>query len=231
MASLVTARFQEWSRGPDPRQSLIPVFEHIRDIPYSLAVPITDPATAPERILELGKGSCGPKHYLLAEMYRRLGFDVVYATFPFLWDDPDLQYPPELRRLATGLPVSCHLACRVKIANRWVLVDATWDRPLKRAGFPVNMDWDGRSDTRCAVKPLRPAASAGFYRTAAAGPRECDRKPEFGHPGGEKDHENAMERVRFCHEKTAKQTRDMSEQIHQFHREFVAWLASVRGSG
>ena len=93
MASLVTARFQEWSRGPDPRQSLIPVFEHIRDIPYSLAVPMTDPATAPERILELGKGSCGPKHYLLAEMYRRLGFDVVYATFPFLWDDPDLQYP------------------------------------------------------------------------------------------------------------------------------------------
>ena len=54
---------------------------------------MTDPATAPERILELGKGSCGPKHYLLAEMYRRLGFDVVYATFPFLWDDPDLQYP------------------------------------------------------------------------------------------------------------------------------------------
>jgi hypothetical protein len=229
MASLVTARFQEWSRGLDPRQSLISVFEHVRDIPYSLTVPMTDPATAPAQILELGKGSCGPKHYLLAEMYRKLGFDVVYATFSFLWDDPDLQYPPELRRLATGLPVSYHLACRVKITNRWVLVDATWDRLLKPAGFPVNEQWDGRSDTRCAVKPLRSTARAGFYRTAKAEPRQSDREPEFRPPDSEQDHENAMERVRFCHEKTAKQTPDEIERIHQFHRKFEAWLASVRG--
>jgi hypothetical protein len=231
MASLVTERFQEWSKGPNPRQSLISVFEHIRDIPYSLAVPMTDPATAPEQVLELGKGSCGPKHYLLAEMYRRLGFDVVYATFSFLWDDPDLQYPPELRRLATGLPVSYHLACRVKIANRWVLVDATWDRPLNRVGFPVNKQWDGRSDTRCAVKPLRSAYRAGFYRTATAEPRQSDHKSEFQSLDGEKDHESAMERVRFCDKMTAKQTPDKIEQTHWFHREFEAWLARVRDKG
>jgi hypothetical protein len=229
MASLVTARFQEWSKGLDPRQSLISIFEHIRDIPYSLAVPMTDPATAPEQILLWGKGSCGPKHYLLAEMYRKLGFDVVYATFPFLWDDPDLQYPPELRQLAAGLPVSHHLACRVKIANRWVLVDATWDQPLERAGFPVNNQWDGLSDTRCAVKPLQSAARAGFYRTATAEPRQGNREPEFRPPDREKEHENALKRVRFCHEKSAKLTLDEIEQIHRFHRKFEAWLVDVRG--
>jgi hypothetical protein len=229
MTSLVTAKLQEWSGGRDPRQSLIAVFEHIRDIPYSFAVPTTPPATAPEQILKWGKGSCGPKHYLLAEMYRRLGFDVAYATFPFLWDDPDLQYPPELRRMATGLPVAYHLACRVKIADRWVLVDATWDPPLKRAGFPVNTAWDGRSDTQCAVKPLQSAVSTGFYRTTTAGPSPGDRGPEFRPPDGEQDHENALERVRFCQKKTAKRVPDEVERIHRFHRGFEAWLVSVRG--
>jgi hypothetical protein len=33
---------------------MISVFQHIRDIPYSLAVPMTDPKTAPEQILGLG---------------------------------------------------------------------------------------------------------------------------------------------------------------------------------
>jgi len=228
MASLVTARFQEWSEGLDPHQSLISVFEHIRDIPFSLAVPMTDPITAPEQILELRKGSCGPKHYLLADMYRRLGFEVVFATFSFHWDDPDLQYPQELRRLATDLPVSYHLACRVKIMNRWVLVDATWDRPLKLAGFPVNEHWDGRSDMRCAVKPLGSGVRAGFYETASTELRQSDHEPEFRHPDGEQDHENATDRVRFCHEKTVKQTSDEIERIHRFHCGFETWLASIR---
>jgi hypothetical protein len=72
---------------------VISVFQHIRDIPYSLAVPVpmTDLKTVPEQILALGKGYCGPKHYLLAEMYQRLGFEVVYATNPFIWNDPSLQ--------------------------------------------------------------------------------------------------------------------------------------------
>jgi hypothetical protein len=35
---------------------MISLFQHIRDIPYSLAVPMTDPKTSPEQILALGKG-------------------------------------------------------------------------------------------------------------------------------------------------------------------------------
>ena len=160
------------------QDAIISVFEHIRDIPYSLAVPMTDPDTAPEQILSLGKGYCGPKHYLLAEMYRRLGYEVVYATFPFLWNDPDLLYPPELRQLATGLPVAHHLACRVRIDDRWVLVDATWDLPLACGGFPVNEHWDGQTDTLCAVKPLQSAVRTAFCRTATNEPYRDRREPE-----------------------------------------------------
>ena len=90
-------------QGPDPRQSLIPVFEHIRDIPYSLAVPITGPAFAPERILNLGKGSCRDRNITWWREYRRLGFDVVYATFPFLWQTR-ISNPPELSGSAMALP-------------------------------------------------------------------------------------------------------------------------------
>ena len=121
-------------------------------------------------------------------MYRRLGVDVVFATFPFLWNDPDVRYPPHLRTLATGLPVAYHLACRVRINNRWVLVDATWDRPLKRAGFPVNEHWDGRADTLCAVKPLRSAIRTAFCRTATNEPCRTGRDAEYNPLDGERDH-------------------------------------------
>src|SRR5512133_2104001 len=141
MASLVQETFREWTHGLAPHESIVRIFEHIRDIPYSLSVPMSDPGTAAEKILATGKGYCGPKHYLLAEMYRKLGFEVVFATFPFLWNDPDLRYRPELRDLSNGMPVTHHLACRVRIDDRWVLVDATWDRPLALGGFPVNEHW------------------------------------------------------------------------------------------
>jgi len=62
MVSLVNTTFLEWTDGPDVPRSRISIFEHIRDIPYSLAFPISDPKTAPEQILMLGKGSCRPKH-------------------------------------------------------------------------------------------------------------------------------------------------------------------------
>ena len=205
---LVDERFREWTSGRDVRDALISVFEHIRDIPYSLAVPMTDPDTAPEQFLSLGKGYCGPKHYLLAEMCRRLGYEVVYATFPFLWNDPDLLYPQELRQLATSLPVAHHLACRVRINDHWVLVDATWDLPLKRAGFPVNEYWDGQADTLCAVKTLQSAVRTAFCRTATNEPYRNGRERELNPCDGEEDHEEAGAHARYYRKKTGTRTAD-----------------------
>ena len=228
MASLVNTTFLEWTHGLDSCQSLISVFKNIRDIPYSLAFPMTDPRTAPERILELGRGSCGPKHYLLAEMFRRLGFKVIYATIPFLWNDPDTQYPPEIRQLAASLPVVHHLTCRVQINGCWVLVDATWDLALKRVGFPVNEHWDGKSETRCAVKPLRSAIRTAFCRRATSEPFRSGREEKFYILDGEQNHREAGDRARYYHEMTALRTPEEITRICQFNREFEAWLVSVR---
>ncbi|NMB80131.1 MAG: transglutaminase domain-containing protein, partial [Methanomicrobiales archaeon] len=209
-------KFREWTRDQDLQGSLVSIFEHIRDIPYSLMVPAPEGAPAGERLLAAGRGSCGAKHYLLTEMFRRLGVEVVYATFPFLWNNPDLHYPADLRELSRHLPVAYHLACRARINHRWILVDATWDLPLGRAGFPVNEHWDGQSDTLCAVKPLRSAVRTAFCRTATNEPCRGHDEAVYNPLDGELDHEDERDRVRYTREKTLIRTQEDLERIRMF---------------
>ncbi|MGD0079498.1 MAG: hypothetical protein ABSB80_02470 [Methanoregula sp.] len=228
MSSLVNAKYSEWTRSLDTRRSMIAIFEHIRDIPYSLEVPMTDPGTAPEQMLRLGKGYCGPKHFLLAEMYKKMGLNVVFATIAFVWNDPDFHYPPELRALTTRLPVAHHLACRVQIGWRWVLVDATWDPPLKKGGFPVNENWDGYSETQCAVKPLRSAVRTAFCRTATSEACRTKNEAELCPLDGKKDHREAEDHSRYYREIVTKRKPEDIEQIHRFYQEFEVWLVKIR---
>lgn len=228
MPSLVNVYFQDWTLGLDSFQSRISIFEHIRNIPYSLSVRMTDPKTAPEQILAEGKGYCGPKHYLLAEMYRKLGLEVVYATFPFLWNDPDLRYPPDLRSLAAAVPVAYHLACRVRINGRWVLVDATWDPALAKGGFPINDLWDGLSDTRCAVKPLRAAVRTAYCRTATNEPCRDRSTRDLNSLDGEQNHRNETEHSRYYLQRTGIRTPEETDKILRFYPALEAWLESLR---
>jgi hypothetical protein len=113
---------------------MISIFMHIRDIPYSFGITAHDLKKTGRPITRAGKGSCVPKHYLLAEMFTKLNLIVMYATIPFSWNDPDLRYPTALRKYAAMVPIAHHLACCVQIGCRWVLVDATWDPLLQKAG-------------------------------------------------------------------------------------------------
>jgi len=160
-------------------------------------------------------------------MYQRLGFEVVYATFPFHWNDPDLRYPHELRQLADDLPVAHHLACRVRINDRWVLVDATLDRPLKRAGFPVNEHWNGRTDTLCAV-PFWSAVRTAYCQAVTNEPYRNGRARDLNPLDGEQDHGDAGEYGRYYRERTGMRTPEELERIRRFYREFDRWLVSIR---
>jgi hypothetical protein len=164
-------------------------------------------------------------------MYRRLGYEVVYATFPFLWNDPDLLYPPELRELATGLPVAHHLACQVRINNRWVLVDATWDLPLSRGGFPVNERWDGLADTLCAVKPLQSPVRTAFCRAATNQPCRNRREQDLNPLDGEPDYSDARVYARYYRGKAGIRTPDEIERIRRFYLQFDEWLQEIREHG
>lgn len=153
MSSTIDEKFREWTGDRGAVAARVRVFQKIRDIPYAVVPPINS-ALQYGLIIEVGQGSCTPKHFLLQDMYRRLGLPVLYAVYPFRWSDLEVDYPPQLRRLAGRMPVSHHLACRVEIEGHLVLVDATVDRDLKKLGLTVNEDWDGFGSTLLPVTPI-----------------------------------------------------------------------------
>ena len=153
MRHIVSERFVEWTTGRTEVEARIRVFEGIRDIPYAVVPELLDSETGPARMLQLNQGSCQPKHFLLEEMYTRLGIRVLYARYPFRWDEIEVEYPPGLLALARKMPLCHHLACKAVIDDRLVLVDATVDPPLERLGLRVNTGWDGVSSQ---TLPLRP---------------------------------------------------------------------------
>lgn len=155
MADIIDNKLREWVQGEDVEDPKVAIYNRIRDIPYAV---IPDFISHEQYLdmLKLNRGSCTPKHFLLCSMYQRIGLDVLYAVYPFMWGSGEFEmvYPPELRELAKSMPVSYHLACKVDIDGKLIVVDATLDPPLGQLGLPVNKDWDGIRDTLLAVNPL-----------------------------------------------------------------------------
>jgi len=197
--NLVDQKFNEWSTGLDPVKARVSVFEHIRDIPYALVAELRDPKTGPEGLLKLNKGSCIPKHYLLGELFTRLGVPVKYASYIFDWSARKDFYPPDLRALVGDMPRGAHLACKAEIDGKWVLLDATWDCALKRAGFPVNTGWDGKKDCINAIDPIR-----------------------------EVIHDSLEERISFDSELRSAFTDSQRSAYEKFSEIFNIWIADLR---
>jgi hypothetical protein len=109
-----------------------------------------------------------------------------------------------------------------------MLVDATWDRSLKRAGFLVNKHWDERVDTLCAVKPLRSAVRTAFCRMATNELCRDSRERDLNPLDGEQDHGDVKDHVRYYHGKTGMRSADEIERIRRFYQEFDAWLREIR---
>ena len=126
MSQLIDDKFSEWTDRKNDLQARVAIFEKIRDIPYATIPELVD-STRYIEIFKIGKGSCTPKHLLLCNMYRMLGLSVLYVVYPFRWDEVEIEYPHRLLKLARELPTSHHLACKVEIDGKLVLVDATLD--------------------------------------------------------------------------------------------------------
>ena len=153
MTDSIDEKFREWTRGKRGVAARVAVYEKIRDIPYAV-IPEINSALHYARIFTVGKGSCTPKHFLLRDMYEKLGLPVLYVVCPFRWSDLEVDYPAHLRKLVEVMPVSYHLACKVEVGGRLVLVDATVDSRLKRLGLPVNEKWNGLSNMLLPVTPV-----------------------------------------------------------------------------
>jgi hypothetical protein len=159
--------FRQWTVGKDAVQARISIYENIRDIPYAV-LPELNSADRFADILTVRRGSCTPKHFLLCNMFQRLGLTVLFAVYPFRWGEPaDIMVGKlePLREMTKTLPMSHHLACRVDIDGRLVLVDATLDPSLGKAGMVVNHEWDGFSDT---LLPMTPCGDEQLYHPLEA---------------------------------------------------------------
>jgi len=154
---LIDKTFKRWTEGTDPLRARIAIYEKIRDIPYAVVPELID-SEKYIKILKLGRGSCTPKHFLLAEMFQRLGLTVLFCVYPYRWGERAEimdNYPPLLKELADRQPVAHHIACKVEIDGKLVLVDATLDKPLAKLSLlPVNTVWDGFSDTLLPMTPV-----------------------------------------------------------------------------
>ena len=67
--------------------------------------------------------------------------------------------------MAEAMPVSHHIACKVEIGGKLILVDATLDPPLQKVGLLVNMSWNGKDDT---VLPMTPCGEEELYHPSEA---------------------------------------------------------------
>ena len=199
VSDIVQKAFVEWTKGLSGKDARISIFNHIRDIPYAVIPEIRNPVDGPQGLLERMKGSCSPKHFLLGRMFEMIGVPIKYVSYPFSWNVKSVAYPLELRKLAEVIPIEYHLACKASVEDRWVVVDATWDRPLARVGFPVNESWDGASDTKLAVESLNEIV-----------------------------HKNAQDRMNFVQAKKSLWTTDDNARTDRFTSAFNSWLEDVR---
>lgn len=150
---VILGKFHEWKSGKDLRSARVAAFEYVRDIPYA-RIADRNPATELEQMLLQNRGTCNEKHTLLGAFIELLGLELRYVSHRFRWSDLDVCYPADLQQLARQMPVCDHLFIQAKILGKWISIDATWDTPLEAAGFHVNYNWDGYSNTVPAVQKI-----------------------------------------------------------------------------
>jgi hypothetical protein len=198
MINVLKKILSKWTFSLSENEARKKIFTNIRDMEYHISPGYFYTKNSLSRVLKEGKGFCLSKHYLLGELLELSGYEVKYCTYEFNWDKIDVDFPENISELVKELPLTYHVACRVFMEGRWVLLDATWDKNLREKGFPVNK-WDGVSDTVLAVRAIG----------------------SFQHKGIEK-HQI------FYHSRMKNYTLKEKLMLARFTRLFNLWLARIR---
>lgn len=123
-----------------PDGSLARVFERVRDIPYGV-IGTRDP----EQVYLKNTGTCSGKHFLFFELAAALGFEVKHFMCSHSFRDFPVKLPPHLSKMLEEKDIlDYHNFVKVRVDGRRLTVDLTWDLPLKKYGFPVNENLDGK---------------------------------------------------------------------------------------
>jgi hypothetical protein len=154
MEKLLEKKLEEWVTDSSKNNinPLVYIFLKIRDIPYMWMPTLINSKKGPIELLRINMGSCTPKNFLLGRMFSKLEIKIRYASYPFRWNEQRVWNKISSKMIIDKLPISYHVALHAFIENRWVVVDPSLDLPLKKAGLPVNDNWDGYSNTMIAFQ-------------------------------------------------------------------------------
>ncbi|MBD3155580.1 MAG: hypothetical protein GF368_02895 [Candidatus Aenigmarchaeota archaeon] len=141
---------QEWVDHLDSDEWVIKLFEKVRDIPYG-----DINSRDPKDVYEKRKGTCSGKHELLKELYDELGIETKDFIALHKFNDLNVVFPKEIKRILDEYEIfDYHNFFKILVNGDWITVDVTWDRPLKKLGFFVNENWDGKSNMELCVVPI-----------------------------------------------------------------------------
>jgi transglutaminase-like putative cysteine protease len=126
--------------GLTARDQRIAAFKIVQEVPYKL----TAWTGNPDSLFAIDRGDCRHKSAALIQLMRAWKVDARPVQVPFNW--ADLPIPQSvLQPLAETR--GFHDTVEVNVDGKMILVDATWDLALGKAGFPVLANWNGVEPT------------------------------------------------------------------------------------
>lgn len=140
----------EWADDLSIEKQIIVLFEKVRDIPYG-EIGSRDPYD----VYKNNKGTCSGKHELLKELYQELGIKTKDFIAMHRFKDLKVDFPDNIKEILYRSDiVDPHNFFKINSNSKWITIDITWDMPLNKFGFPVNKNWDGKSDMKICVVPI-----------------------------------------------------------------------------
>lgn len=127
-------------------EKIVELFKKVQRIPYKVC------KFEKEKIdSNLKFGDCRHKNELLGNLLEKEGYEVRKVKVLFDWRD--LPLPEEIIKvLKNSDKIWAHEALMVKVGDRWLKVDCSWNPELEKKGFPIQKEWGGKSDTLQVTK-------------------------------------------------------------------------------
>jgi len=141
----------EWGITSLPfEEKVVKIFEKVRDIRFG-GIGSRDP----KDVYEKNKGTCSGKNFLLRDLYKGIGIKTKDMICLQRWKDLTwfptdtygiVNFPKSLLVMLEKTDiVDFHNYEEIFVDSKWIVVDATIDKPLKKIGFYTTENWDGKS--------------------------------------------------------------------------------------
>ncbi|MFH1823125.1 MAG: hypothetical protein ABH817_00185 [archaeon] len=123
-------------------KKLIKIFKQVQKIPYKIT-----PFNEKKIDINLKYGDCRHKTFLLKKLLKKEGYRPKITYVIFNWKN--LPIPKKLTSiLKKSGTLWGHKIVTLKIKNKELRLDPSWDPKLRKAKFPVTGKWKGKKNTK-----------------------------------------------------------------------------------